>query len=122
MKFFRHDPPRASEEVVVVELPAAHHPGDLDAMLAALDTPLRRGQVRIAVDVTKAEFVCTTAVGYLVYCIKRARDSGGDVRFFGTGAEPGGPFHRLLELCDVEAMFRIYRDRDTAVASFEGQP
>lgn len=115
---FRHPPPISPDEVVIVKLPPAQHPGDLGAMQAALDQPLDRGQVRLAVDVTSAEFVCTTAVGYLVYCIKRARDDGGDVRFFGAGAEPGGAFHRLLEMCDVEAMFRIYRNRDAAVASF----
>lgn len=114
-----HERPQGEGEVLVVALPPAHHPGDLGAMQAVLDGPLDEGKVHLAVDVTTADFVCTTAIGYLVYCIKRARDGGGDVRFYGAGSEPGGSFHKLLELCDVEAMFRIYRDRGAAVASFE---
>ena len=101
-------------EVAVVEMPAAYHPGDVEVLQRLLSEPLDRGCARIVLDVTSAEFVCSTAIGCMVYNLKRAQDEGGDLRLVS-----GGLIARVLDTCDLGTVFRSFDSVEDAVRSFE---
>lgn len=73
---------------------------------------LAQGPVKVALDLTRLEWIDSSGVGALISLFKRARTSGGDVKVGGLQAQPKEIF-RLLRL---EAALEVLATVDEAVA------
>jgi len=73
------------------------------------------GQPKFVVDLTRADSLDSAAIGELVGCLKRARDSGGDLKLV---VRPNGIVHELLQLMHLDRVFQIFGDGKEASAAF----
>ncbi len=102
------------DEVTVVAVGA-----DLDAHRSQkakdlLGEIIKGGTVRLVVDLSSVAFVDSAGLGALVSALKSVRPSGGDVRICGARPE----VTTVFELTRMTKIFRIFPDRESALASF----
>lgn len=95
--------------------------GRLDAITAGTVrerlVALAQGPVRVALDLSRLEWIDSSGVGALISLFKRARTAGGDVKVGGLQAQPKEIF-RLLRL---EAALEVLPTVDEAVARLAGE-
>jgi anti-sigma B factor antagonist len=93
---------------------------DLDATKSQkakqlLGETIQEGNVKIVVDLSSVAFIDSSGLGALVSALKRVRPSGGDVRICGASKE----VETIFELTRLTKVFRMFGDRQTALASFQ---
>jgi len=81
----------------------------------ALIDYIERGHSRFVVDMSRADSLDSAALGELVACLKRARQSGGDVKLV---VRPDGIVHELLQMMCLDRVFQIFGDEKEATAAF----
>ena len=74
---------------------------------------VRDGHHRLVLDLTGVAFVDSFGLGVLVGALKRVRLLDGDLRL--VISEPR--VRRVLEVCDLDRVFAIHTDLDSAVAA-----
>ncbi|MCY7325635.1 MAG: STAS domain-containing protein [Microbacteriaceae bacterium] len=73
-------------------------------------TAVAGGRNRIAVDLTKIEFIDSSGLGALINGLKTARQAGGDLRI----ASPNEQVKLVLQLTNMERLLTAYDDAETA--------
>ncbi len=76
---------------------------------------IEEGQPKFVVDMSRADSLDSAALGELVGCLKRARESGGDVKLV---VRPDGIVHELLQIMCLDRVFQIFGDEKEATAAF----
>lgn len=70
------------------------------------------GHVRVIVDLEQTDFMDSSALGALVAGLKRARQSGGDLRI----ARPSAAVRTVLELTSMDRVLRSHDSVEDALA------
>ncbi|WP_322723608.1 STAS domain-containing protein [Streptomyces spongiae] len=83
--------------------------GEVDLFLApvlrdAVDTLIVEGRARIVLDLEQVYFMDSSALGVLVYGLRRTGATGGTLRL----AAPGEQVRRLLELTGLDTAIEIF--------------
>lgn len=82
---------------------------------AALDEQLARGVTRFVVDLSGVPFLDSAGMAVLVSLLKRARQSGGDVRLVWPAEEAA---RRILKLTKFDRVFSMAETAEAALADF----
>lgn len=73
---------------------------------------------RVIVDLSRVDFVDSTALATLVGGMKRARQGGGDLRL----CAPQPPVRMIFELTRLDKAFEIFPQAQDALAAFSARP
>ena len=74
----------------------------------------REGADKVAVDMSKVDFMDSTVIGLFVWGMKNLREVDGDFRLFALTE----PVRKLFEITHLDRAFHILSTEDDAVASF----
>ncbi|HHQ47579.1 MAG TPA: anti-sigma factor antagonist [Acidobacteria bacterium] len=74
------------------------------------------GAVRIALDLSRLDYVDSAGLGALVSILKALRARGGDLRLFGLKDS----VRMIFDLTRLSRVFKIFPGREEALASFGG--
>ena len=85
-----------------------------DALLAALQSHVDDGRVRLVCDLSAVEYTSSAGLRALLATLKATRQQGGDFRL--AAVRPS--VHRVLELSGFTSILKLYGDVDAAVESF----
>lgn len=85
-----------------------------DALLAALQSHVDDGRVRLVCDLSAVEYTSSAGLRALLATLKATRQHGGDFRL--AAVRPS--VHRVLELSGFTHILKLYGDVDAAVESF----
>lgn len=89
--------------------------GDGDvALRESVQQQTARGCSRIVLDLRHVRYMDSAGIGELVACLKRVRESGGDLKVANLSQRVSDAFH-ALQLVKILA---IYKDTEEAIASF----
>ena len=88
--------------------------GDL-AFGRYVDELIRKGQVRIVVDLSNVSYIDSAGIGMMVAEFKAVRRAGGAMKL----AQPTGRSDHLLGILKLKFVFEIFEDVDAAVRSFQ---
>jgi len=89
--------------------------GDHLRLREGLSTAIELGQYQFVLDLRETAMLDSLAIGELVACLKRARETGGDVRLVVT---PDGIVHNMLRLTRLDHIFQIYGNTEDARSSY----
>ena len=78
----------------------------------------KRGQFRLVVDLAEVTYIDSSGIGMMAAKLKRARDSGGDMRLVHLTSRS----QRLLGMMKLMTVFETFEDEVAAVRSFEHRP
>ena len=81
-----------------------------DDLVAIVDD----GAIDVIVDLSRVDFIDSTALGVLIGGIKRLHPLGGSLALVATTR----PVTRVLEITGLARVFAVYASRDEALASF----
>lgn len=81
------------------------------ALRSAVEQATGAGRTHVVVDLSGVEFMDSSGVGALVAGLKRARQSGGELRI----ACPGEQVAMVLELTNINRILRPYESLDDAL-------
>ncbi len=100
------------------EIAVARVTGTVDSMtapelLAALETEMDNGSIRMVVDLSGTEYMSSAGLRSLLAAVKKARAAGGDVRL--ASAQPN--VQRVLEMSGFTSILKYYPDVAGAVGS-----
>lgn len=76
----------------------------------AVGTSVAAGRTRVAIDLSRVEFIDSSGLGALINGLKTARQAGGDLRI----AAPNEQVQLVLQLTNMERVFTAYTNADTA--------
>jgi anti-sigma B factor antagonist len=85
-----------------------------DRVLAAAD----EGQRRLVIDLSGVPFMDSSGLGVIVACVKRLRESGGDLALVTT---PGSPPSKLLSLTGLDRAIPTFSTPDEAFARSDAE-
>jgi anti-anti-sigma factor len=85
-----------------------------EQLVAQLKRLVEAGATKLIVDCTRLEYLSSYGVAMLVRMHKRLREHGGDVRL----AAVRGVVSGVLELCHLDAVFRMYPTVEAAREAF----
>lgn len=68
------------------------------------------GENRIAIDLSKVEFIDSSGLGALINGLKSTRQAGGDLRI----ATPTEQVKLVLELTNMDRVLKVYENAETA--------
>jgi anti-sigma B factor antagonist len=86
-----------------------------EGLLIAIDN----GRNQFVLDLRETAMLDSLAIGELVAGLKRARQSGGDIRLV---ISPDGMVHAMLEITRLDHVFQIFGTPDDARLSFAAGP
>lgn len=94
--------------------------GRLDALEAAplrtlLDEAITDGQINLAIDLSRVEFVDSAGLAALVKAMKDARSAGGDVKLVSPESADA---MRVFELTKFDHVFTMVADLETLLTSW----
>ena len=75
------------------------------------------GDTRIIVDLSMCEFIDSTFLGALVVSLKKAVESGGDVRLIGFQSAVESMFH----LTRLDRVFQTFKTKSDAINSYRSE-
>jgi anti-sigma B factor antagonist len=87
--------------------------GDL-AFGRRVDELIRKGHVKIVVDLSQVTYIDSAGVGMMVAEMKMVRDRGGLMKLASLTARS----HHLLAMLKLKIVFEVFEDQDSAVRSF----
>lgn len=76
---------------------------------------LKKGHIRIVVDLAEIEFVDSSGLGSLVACLRTVNKAGGDIKI----AAVQDRVRAVFELIRLHHVFDIFEDSDAASRSFQ---
>lgn len=85
-----------------------------DELLAALQSHVDGGRVRLVCDLSLVDYTSSAGLRALLATLKATRQQGGDFRL--ASVQPS--VHRVLELSGFTSILKLYGDVDDAVRSF----
>ena len=85
-----------------------------DSLTTALQSHVDAGRVRLVCDLSGVVYTSSAGLRALLGTLKATRQQGGDFRL--AAVQPN--VHKILELSGFTSILKLYRDVDTAVASF----
>ena len=104
---------RESDDICIIDVN-----GDLDSY-AAVDLreeleKLQRKNVKVVVNLSKVEYINSTAVGALVGTAKRVRRKKGDLKVYGLADN----LQRTFDLVGASKVLEVYASEADAISSF----
>jgi anti-sigma B factor antagonist len=104
---------RESDDICIIDVN-----GDLDSY-AAVDLReelenLQRKNVKVVVNLSKVEYINSTAVGALVGTAKRVRRKKGDLKVYGLADN----LQRTFDLVGASKVLEVYASEADAISSF----
>lgn len=101
-------------EAAVLRFDGALTGGD-DAELKKMFIELRREDlIKVAVDMSKVDFMDSMVIGLFVWGMKNLREDGGDFRLF----KMTKPVEQLFEITHLDRAFQIFEAESAALESF----
>jgi anti-sigma B factor antagonist len=93
--------------------------GDLDSYVAAdlrkeLDGLQRQRNYKLVVNLSKVEYINSTAVGALVGTAKQVRRRNGDLKIYGLAEN----LQRTFDLVGASKVLELYKSESDAISSF----
>jgi anti-sigma B factor antagonist len=79
-----------------------------------VDTLVKKGQVKIVVDLSNVTYIDSAGVGMMVAEMKLVRQAGGLMKLSNLTARS----HRLLAMLKLKVVFEVFDDEAAAVRSF----
>ena len=72
------------------------------------------GHVKVALDMSRVDFIDSSCLGILIWSMKNLRQRGGDLKMFGLA-----PYvHEVFRITRLESCFTVTDSQDQAVADF----
>lgn len=106
---------RQVEEVTVLALSGEITADDGDIVLGRwIDDLIRKGQVKIVVNLADVTYIDSSGVGMMVAEMKMVRQKGGAMKLADLTARS----HHLLAMTKLRLVFDIFEDEASAVRSF----
>ncbi|BBM86918.1 STAS domain-containing protein [Candidatus Uabimicrobium amorphum] len=69
---------------------------------------------KLIFDMNKLNFVDSSGIGVLLFCLREVNKCGGDLKMFGVGRQ----VMALFELIRMQKVFSIYENEEQAIQSF----
>jgi anti-sigma B factor antagonist len=85
-----------------------------DELRAALQDALETGQAKLVVELAQVDYISSAGLRELFAALKQAQRAKGDIRL----AAPSPRVADLLELSGLDTLFKIFPDREAALATF----
>jgi anti-sigma B factor antagonist len=101
-------------DVTVVTIRSELDAGSAPRFKEVLEGLLGDGTDRIAMDLSRLDYVDSAGLGVLVSTLKMLRARGGDLRLFGLKDS----VRMIFDLTRLSKVFRIFPGREEALASF----
>jgi anti-sigma B factor antagonist len=91
------------------EFDAASDPATLEKLDAIIE-----GATRVVFNFRDLTFMTSSALGYLLKITRALRDRGGELVY----SEASRPFHNIVEIYEIDRVFRVFPDDQAALAHF----
>ncbi|QWS34702.1 STAS domain-containing protein [Curtobacterium aetherium] len=101
----------AGTEAAVLECSGRLNMVSAPAFRETVASVIEGGRPRVAVELSRVEFLDSSGLGALVGALKTARQAGGDLRI----AAPSEQVAMVLKLSNIDKILRSYADGDEAV-------
>jgi anti-sigma B factor antagonist len=76
--------------------------------------PLLTQDAKLVLDLSKVEFIDSSGLGALVWCLRQAHTTGGDIKLSSLRK----PARALFELVRMHRVFEVFNSPDEAITSY----
>ncbi|MGQ9479832.1 STAS domain-containing protein [Chloroflexus sp.] len=105
------------DDVLIIELPARLDAAGIATIEQELADTINRHRGKVLADMSEVNFVASLALRMLLTNLRTIQPLGGDLRLYGLQPQIAEIFRKSR----FDTLFKIYPDRETALAAYRNQ-